>query len=940
VDRSAYVEEIFHEALQRDPALRDAYLHQVCASDAALHREIADLLMHHEQGVEVEPWAAVAAAQLIASRVSLKPGQMLGPYRIESFIAAGGMGQVYRATDQRLNRVVALKMCAGRFSDRFDQEARVIASLSHPHICHLYDVGPNYLVMELVDGAPLRGPLRVTQAVEYAGQILDALNTAHRKGITHRDLKPANILITKQGVKLLDFGLATTDPPREQREATLTGQEEILGTLPYMSPEQLQGEDTDARSDLFSFGCVLYEMLTGRRAFDVQSAASVAAATVERGAPLLDVASALERVVRTCLANDPDDRFQNALDVKTALAWAVEPPIAGRTNRHAVIAAAAATLVLGVAGGWALSRSVQRVADQPVLRLQIEPPPGGRFVLGGTNFEDLAISPDGRMAAYSASLNGRVGLWVRALDGGAAQPLPGTETAGQPLWSPDNRSIAFNDANNRLKRVNLVGGDPVDIGAAIAMRGASWGSDDSILFSALAPASGTYGLYRISASGGTPSLVAAPELSRGELGFRWPQVLPDGRFVFVVEGSKPETTGLYASSLTTPAERVKLVTIESKAVYASGAESHGYLLWMRGTTLVAQELDLRALHLIGQPQGILEAPNGTPQGDVHVAASATGLLLYGAFGEVTQLSWWDRAGNRIEDVGQPLDGARMFRLSPDGRQVAVQRLMGGEQDLWLLDEERGVTTRFTADRTVSTQPVWSPDGRTVLYTHLGSGDLLRKAANGSGDAQVVAQRANGSLPFDWSRNGRWVLARETRPDTKYDLWKLPVTAEGTMQEGALPTPYLRTRFNEWMPRFSPEPSPRWVAYVSDESGRPEIYVDAFPEPGNKRRISTTGGQFPQWGAGGRELFYVSPENVLMAVSLKLGSDTVEPSTPRELFKLPLRSSAAGATYEPSRDGARFLVLTNPEGAKQSLHVIVNWPALLKKATPAPVRPVQ
>ena len=450
MDRWAHVEEIFHEALERDPALRDAYLRQACGSDAALHREVADLLTHHEQGVGFEPWAAAAAAQLIASRVSLKPGQILGPYRIESFIAAGGMGQVYRATDERLKREVALKMCAGRFSDRFDQEARVVASLNHPHICHLYDVGPNYLVMELVEGTPLRGPLPVKQAVEYAGQILDALNTAHRKGITHRDLKPANILVTKQGVKLLDFGLATRDQPLEKGDATPTGKGEILGTLPYMSPEQLQGEDTDARSDLFSFGCVLYEMLTGKRAFDGQSAASVTAAILERGAPSLDAAPPLERVIQTCLAKDPDHRFQNALDVKTALTWAVEPPIARKTNRHAVIAAAAATLVLGVAGGWALSRFAQPVTDEPVLRLQIEPPPGGRFVLGGTNFEDLAISPDGRMAAYSASLNGKIGLWVRPLDGGVGQAPGGNERlpdsrSGPPTVGPSRSTMRSTD---------------------------------------------------------------------------------------------------------------------------------------------------------------------------------------------------------------------------------------------------------------------------------------------------------------------------------------------------------------------------------------------------------------------------------------------------------------------------------------------------------------
>jgi len=320
---------------------------------------------------------------------------------------------------------------------------------------------------------------------------------------------------------------------------------------------------------------------------------------------------------------------------------------------------------------------------------------------------------------------------------------------------------------------------------------------------------------------------------------------------------------------------------------------------------------------------------------MHLSASTTGLLLYGAFGELTQLAWWDRARNRLREVGEPIDGIAVFRPSPDERNIAIARLTGSVQDLWLLDTERGVTTRFTADGSLSTQPVWSPDGQMILFTRFGSGELLRKPANGIGDEQVVAQRSNVMFPFDWSRDGRWLLIREGTPDTKYDLWKLPMTLDGKMQEGMAPAPYLRTRFSESQGRFSPEPSPRWVAYMSDESGRPEVYIDAFPEPRGKKRISTSGGQFPKWGAGGRELFYISPKNKLMAVSLKVGSDTVEPSAPRELFQLPLRSSIGGATYEPSRDGQRFLVLTSPETAPQALTVLVNWPALLKKGAAAP-----
>jgi Tol biopolymer transport system component len=321
---------------------------------------------------------------------------------------------------------------------------------------------------------------------------------------------------------------------------------------------------------------------------------------------------------------------------------------------------------------------------------------------------------------------------------------------------------------------------------------------------------------------------------------------------------------------------------------------------------------------------------------MHVTASATGLLLYGADEEATQLAWRDRTGNPIRPVGEPIHRIVLFRLSPDERRIVVQRPTGEVHDLWLLDAERGMTTRFTADHTLTSQPVWSPDARIILFSHVGSSVFFRKPANGIGDEEIVVRRSNSNvIPLDWSGDGHWVLTRETSPDTKEDIWKVPLTPEGKLQEGMAPTPYLRTPFRELHARFSPELSPRWVAYASDESGRPEIYIDAFPEPRGKIPVSTSGGQYPKWGAGGRELFYISPENKLMAVKLKMGSDTVQPSAPRELFQLPLRATTAGVLYEPSRDGQRFLVLTSPEAAQQSLNVIVNWPALLNKGTTVP-----
>jgi serine/threonine protein kinase len=873
--------------------------------------------------------------------MSITIGQRLGSYEITALLGEGGMGAVYRATDTRLNRAVAIKVCASQFSERFAQEASVIASLNHPHICHLYDVGPNYLVMELLDGTPLRGPLPLKQAIEYAGQMLDALDAAHRKGITHRDIKPANVLVTKQGVKLLDFGLAKRTGPLEESDATLTraltGKGEILGTLQYMSPEQLQGKDVDARSDLFSFGCVLYEMLAGKQAFEGQSAASVIAAILERD-PTERFLPPLERVIRTCLAKDPDRRFQNALDVKTALTWAIEEPVVAKANRRTWISVAAATLLFGALTGWALSHLRQPSADERVLRVQVDPPPGGRFVLGGTSTGDLAISPDGKTVAYSASVNGKMGLWVRRLDGGVATLLPATENAGQPFWSPDSRSIGFVFLNSSLRRVDLGGGTPITIcDPVIGMRAGTWGSDGQILFTGLVKSKD--GIYGVSASGGTPTLVTAPDGSRAEVAYRWPQVLPEGRFLYSVEGSTTDSSGVYAASLARPSERVKLLPITGRAVYASGAD-RGYLLWIRGGALVAQEFNPHTLQLAGEPQAVAEALTGPLEGAMHVGASANGLLLYGSFAELNQLAWVDRKGKLFKEFGEPVERLPMFRISPDERRVAIQRAAGtGGNDLWLLDAERGVSSRFTADskpgRQTSTQPVWSPDSRIILFTYLGSSGLFRKVASGVGDEQLVVQRSSDVIPLDWSGDGRWVLFRERSPDTGYDLWKLPMTPDGKMQEGMEPTPYLRTRFNEQQGHFSPEPNSQWVAYTSDETGRQEVYVDAFPEPRGPKRISTAGGASPSWGTAGRELFYVSPENELMAVSLKLGSDSVEIlSAPRELFPLSLRSSA-GPTYQPSRDGQQFLVLTTPETSPQSLTLIVNWPSLLKKGAVAP-----
>jgi Tol biopolymer transport system component len=677
---------------------------------------------------------------------------------------------------------------------------------------------------------------------------------------------------------------------------------------------------------------MLYEMLTGKRAFEGESAASVIATILEREPAPLDLAPPLERVIRACLAKNPDQRFQNALDLKHNLNFAAEQPVPAKANRRTWIVAAAAALILPAVGGWAVSHVRNANADERVLRLQIDPPPGGRFVLGGPKYGGVAISPDGEMIAFSASVNGKSSLWVRRLDGSAARLLPDTENAGQPFWSPDSKSLGFVRMGNYLRRIDPDGGAPVTICNPVAvMHAPTWASDGSILFEALV--SGGPGVYRAPASGGTPSLVMTPDPPR--FTFLWPQALPGGRFLYTNEGRQPETSGVYAAPVAEPAQRVKLLPNANQTLYVPGDDGKGWLLWIRSGSLVAQRFNPRTLQLSGEPQVIADALGRTAEGAMHVAASANGLLVYGSFGELSQLAWVDRTGRLLAKIGEPITDVFMFRLSPDERHIALQQGGSIGHDLWIVDTERGISSRLTAGAAVSTQPLWSPDGRMILFTRLGTHNLLLKPANGAGDEQVVAQRSNEMvIATDWSRDGRWVLTRENSPDTGLDVWKLPMTAEGKMREADTPAPYARTRFQEGFGHFSPEPSPRWVAYTSNESGQTEVYIDAFPEPRGKKRVSTAGGNFPQWGANGRELFYVSRENKLMVVNLKLGSDTLEISVPRELFELPL-ASPAGPTYQPSRDGQRFLVLTSPEATPQLLNVIVNWPALLRRGAAAP-----
>ena len=845
----------------------------------------------------------------------LSAGERLGPYEILASIGEGGMGEVWKARDTRLDRIVALKVSKHEFSERFEREARSIAALNHPHICQLYDVviskdAPNYLVMEFVGGPPLKGPLPLEQALRFAAQICDALDAAHRKGITHRDLKPANIIVTKQGIKLLDFGLARVAPG--ENDMTLTVKGTVMGTPAYMAPEQWEGKAADARSDIYAFGCVLYEMLTGKRAAEERLPVEPAP---------------LESILRTCLEKDPEDRWQSARDIRRALT--LPAPRAVQSSRRWQWIAAA-TLVCGALGGWAIAHFRQPPPDDRAFRLQIDPPEGGQFVFGN-NSGGIALSPDGRTAAYVAAANGKTALWVRTLDAPSARPLAGTGGAYYPFWSPDGKSIGF-FAAGKLQRVDLAGGSPLAICDMPGGngRGAAWTSDGRIVLGSLA------GLFQVPASGGTPSPLTTVDAAHGEGSHRWPQLLPGGRFLYWVRSGRSEDNAVYAASFAKPGERVKLVNTDAAAFYAPGGDGKNYLLWTRGGTLVARELDVATLRLTGEPHPVAD-PVGKISliGGTNAAVSASGVLLYGSANTSSRFNWLDRAGKLAGGVGEPGEyGA--FRLSADGRRAVTSRDAPGGTDLWLLEVQRGVSSRFTFHPGTNAYPVWSPDGRTILFSstgaQTGAQNLFRKESSGAGNEQRLSQSPNIQDPTDWSGDGRWALFHEVAPETAFDLWVLPMTAEAKPAGQA--KPYLRTPFNESWGRFSPEPSPRWVAYQSDESGRYEVYIQAFPEPRGKFQISTGGGQYPEWGPGGRELFYVSPDFKLMAVGLKLGADSVEPSTPRELFPLPIVDNGF-SPYDTAPDGQRFLVRAVPQQqASQPLTVIVNWPALLKQGAAA------
>ena len=864
----------------------------------------------------------------------ISAGAKLGPYEIVSAIGKGGMGEVWKARDTRLDRTVAIKTSAATFSERFEREARAVAALNHPHICSLYDVGPDYIVMEYVEGSEIKGPLPLDQALKYSIQLASALEAAHRKGVTHRDLKPANILVTKAGVKVLDFGLAKIEERPETKKTdetltrALTQENSIVGTLQYMAPEQLQGKVTDARADIYSFGCVLYEMLTGKRAFDGSNTASVIAAILERPAPTVAGVApiALDWALRLCLAKDPDERWQSARDVRAALEWVThaeeEVEQARPSPRATGLAWIAAGLFALVAAAVGLLYFRQKPPETPVVRFTVMPPETAHFAFGTDEGPEgfPAVSPDGRRMVFGAQQADRSRrLWVRSLDATNLQPLNGTEGASIPFWSADGHFMGFG-ANGKLKKMDLSGGPAVLLADAPSFRGASWSPQGVILF---APTR-TGALLMIPAAGGVPTPATVLDPSRKEQSHRWPWFLPDGRhFLYSAVASDGEVvtsdSTIYGGSLDSRERRV-VAQASSNAVYASG-----YLLFLRENTLMAQPFDAKRLTTTGEAVVVAEQVADSPEsGRGFFTATGSEMLVFqSGLQSVRTLAWLDRAGKRVALLPEPglLIGAF---LSPDGKRATVSLYdrAAHNNDLWIYELTRNLRSRFTFGPANEFAGVWSPDGTRIIFNSSGRGhlDLYRKLTSGAGAEELLYADGLNKAPTSWSPDGKFVMYDSfDDPKTRNDIWVLPVEGEPK------PVPFLKTVFNEYNGRFSPDG--RWVAYTSDESGRAEIYISPFPGAGGKRLVSLAGGDQARWRADGMELFYLAPDGQLMAGEVRIKGTDLEIGTVRPLFG-PLLTNG----YDVSSDGQRFLAVLPEEraAAPDPLTVVLNWTAGLKK----------
>jgi len=885
----------------------------------------------------------------------LSPGDRLGPYEILTAIGAGGMGEVYSARDTRLDRTVAVKVLPSHLShdpmlrQRFEREARAVSSLNHPHICTLHDIGregeTDFLVMEHLEGQTLAarlesGPLPVDETLRYAIQIADALDKAHRQGLVHRDLKPGNIMLTKAGAKLLDFGLAksTLAPVSGPSGVTatptmtspLTAEGAIVGTFQYMAPEQLDGREADARSDIFAFGAVLYEMLTGKKTFSGRTQASLIASILkEEPRPLAELAPmtppALERLVRGCLAKDPDERRQSAHDLLLELRWVTEggsqagvpAPVARQRRSRERMAWAVAAVGL-LASAAALGFILTRPAPAParIVRAFVPMPAGTRMNLGSAQPGPVSISPDGMMLAFAArSAKGEVMLYVRRIDELEARPLPGTERGAYPFWSPDSAMIGFLSGDRKMKKIAAAGGPAQTVCEAPNMKGASWAPDGTILF---APAHNT-GIFKVADIGGEPEPVTKLDESKKETSHRFPWFLPDEKhFLYLARSGSSQEYAIRIGSIDSEETR-QLTTAQSNAEYASG-----HLLFLKDRTLMAQQFDTDRLELVGGAFPVAENVRYEPRAALGVfSVSTNGMLTYleGSADPGRELVWVDREGKRLGVVGEKAVYSDIS-VSPDAKYVAavVDDRQSEGTDIWIVEMERGIRTRFTFEPADDINPHWSPDGDRIVFTSLRTGpaNIYVKSVAGTGMEEPLLPSDTEAFARDWSRDGKWLLYTALGKETGLDIWALPM-------DGSEPKPILTTPTVETNPVFSPDG--RWFAYQSNESGVSEIYAMPFPGPGRKWQISTDGGLAPRWLDAG-EILYFDTESQFHSVKVTVGNDTLGVDKPQLLF-----ADAFFEDYSPARDGKRILMATGTQQvAPVPLTLVVNWTAALKSGS--------
>jgi Tol biopolymer transport system component/predicted Ser/Thr protein kinase len=873
--------------------------------------------------------------------LSLTAGARLGPYEIVSPVGAGGMGEVYRARDTRLERTVAVKVLPERLSNsaevrqRFEREAKTISQLSHPHICALYDVGNQdgveYLVMEYLEGETLserlvKGALPLEQTLRHGTEIAHALDKAHRQGIVHRDLKPGNVMLTKSGVKLLDFGLAKAIVPETPAEnltsapttgADLTREGTVLGTVSYMAPEQIEGRRADARTDIFAFGALLYEMAAGSRAFSGTSQASILSAILrDEPAPVSSAASlfppALDRLIRTCLAKDPGQRWQSAHDVGLQLRAISEGSAvsgAGKVIPHSVRARFLPWLAAGIAvavaeGALWLSRA-PRVQPPRTIRFAVPPPANGAFSFF-YEISFLAASPDGLRLAYVASdSQGGQRIYLRPLSAAEARPIPGTEGANSLFFSPDGRSIAF-FAEGKLKRVELAGGTPVSICDVSSGGGFSgtWGRGGDILFAGVLRSA----INRVSAAGGTPTEVIRLDRSRGEARIAWPWFLPDGeKFLYLLR----HLDGHGNLMLAEPGKKPRRVMAMQSAVQYADP---GYLVFAREGSLLAQRFDPESGRVTGEPFSLAERVRYFLSiGAASFAVSRSGTLAYQSQDDVRRLTWLDRTGRELSTVGPP--GLYMhIAISPDGRRLLFDRARKGigTPDVWSLDLERGTETPVTSDPDTEAMPVWLPGGKVAYSAVRGNPPQLvrRDLATGKEEELLPGGRFQGAQ--DVSPDGKSLLYI-MRGEHGVDVWTYPLSGAGK------PAPLLETPFSKGDVRFSPDG--RYLAMITSESGQPEVYVTDYPGPGERIRVSTGGAQYLRWSRDGRELLYLSTDQHMMSVPVKT-SPSLKLGPPTALFAV---NGTAWAGFDVSPDGKRFLAIVPKIVANElPLNVIVNW----------------